>query len=76
MIGKTLLLINKYTMPYVVKQRAGSKNPYDIKKKPGTQTRFKVVNTKTGYIHAKNTTLKKAQSQVRLLKRVEKKKKI
>jgi hypothetical protein len=64
MIGKILLLINQYTMPY------------DIKKKPGAKTRFKVVNTKTGYVHAKNTTLTKAQSQLRLLKQLEKKKKI
>ena len=55
--------------------------PYEIKKKTGTQTRFKVVNTrqgwasasdtKTGYVHSKSTTLKKAQAQVRLLKQVE-----
>jgi hypothetical protein len=62
MIGKILLLINQYTMPYVVK------------KIPGAKTRFKVVNTKTGYVHSKSTTLKKAQTQVRLLKQLEKKK--
>lgn len=45
--------------------------PYKITKKPGTETRFKVVNTKTGYVHAKGTTLKKAQAQVRLLKQIE-----
>lgn len=63
MFGTILFLINKYIMPY------------EIKKKPGTQTRFKVVNTKTGYVHAKGTTLKRAQAQVRLLKQIEAQKK-
>jgi hypothetical protein len=47
--------------------------PYKVVKKPGTETRFKVVNTKTGYVHAKGTTKKKAQAQLRLLERIEKK---
>lgn len=63
MFSKILLLINKYTMPY------------KVIKKPGTQARFKVVNTKTGYVHAKGTTLKRAQAQLRLLKQIEAQKK-
>jgi len=49
--------------------------PYKVIKKPGTQARFKVVNTKTGYVHAKGTTLKRAQAQLRLLKQIEAQKK-
>ena len=49
--------------------------PYKVVKKTGTQTRFKVVNTKTGYVHSKSTTKKKAEAQVRLLEQVEEQKK-
>jgi len=49
--------------------------PYKVVKKTGTETRFKVVNTKTGYVHAKGTTLKRAQAQVRLLNQIEAQKK-
>jgi len=46
-------------MPYaLVKNRNGS---------------FSVVNTKSGYIHAKNTTEKKAKAQMRLLYMLESK---
>ena len=42
--------------------------PYKIEKcnQCGCGT-YKVINTRTGVIHAKHTTLKKAQAQVRLL---------
>jgi cystathionine beta-lyase family protein involved in aluminum resistance len=39
--------------------------PYSLIKNPGGS--FSVVNTKTGYVHAKNTTEKKAKAQMRLL---------
>lgn len=47
--------------------------PYKIKKcdECGCGT-YKVINTKTGQVKAKHTTLKKAQAQVRLLKGKEK----
>lgn len=50
--------------------------PYTIKKctKCGCGT-YKVVNTQTGKVHSKGTTLKKAQSQVRLLEQIHSKKK-
>jgi len=63
MFSKILVFINKTIMPY------------KVVKKPGTETRFKVVNTKTGYVHAKGTTKKKAEAQVKLLNRIEAQKK-
>lgn len=46
-------------MPYsLIKNRSGS---------------FSVVNTKTGYVHAKDTTEKKAKAQIRLLYMMESK---
>jgi hypothetical protein len=47
--------------------------PYAIRKNRGVDT-YKVVNTKTGTIHAKSTTKKNAEAQVRLLESLEKKK--
>lgn len=49
--------------------------PYKVVKKPETKTRYKVINTKTKYVHAKGTTKKKAEAQVRLLERIEAQKK-
>ena len=47
--------------------------PYKIEKcqKCGCGT-YKVINPKTGKVHAKYTTLKKAQAQVRLLESIHK----
>lgn len=47
--------------------------PYKIEKctKCGCGT-YKVITTTTGKVHAKHTTLKKAQAQVKLLKSLEK----
>lgn len=47
--------------------------PYKIEKctKCGCGT-YKVITTTTGKVHAKHTTLKKAQAQVRLLESAEK----
>jgi hypothetical protein len=47
--------------------------PYSIMKNPTGS--FSVINTKTGYIHAKNTTEKKAKAQIRLLYMMESKEK-
>lgn len=46
--------------------------PYAVRKNRGVDT-YKVVNTKTGVIHAKATTKKNAEAQVRLLNSLEKK---
>jgi hypothetical protein len=43
--------------------------PYSLKKI--SARRYSVVNKKTGAIHAKRTTLKKAQSQIRLLNAID-----
>ena len=40
--------------------------PYKIYQIPGG-TFVRVVNTDTGMVHSKHTTLKKAQAQIRLL---------
>jgi hypothetical protein len=47
--------------------------PYKIVKNRGVDT-YKVVNRKTGVIHAKSATKKNAEAQVRLLESLEKKK--
>ena len=47
--------------------------PYAIRKNRGVDT-YKVVNSKTGVIHAKATSKKNAEAQVRLLNSLEKKK--
>ena len=43
--------------------------PYKIVKK--SARRYSVINPKNGKIHAKNTTLKRAKSQVRLLNAID-----
>lgn len=42
--------------------------PYAIRKRGSS---YEVVNTETGRVHAKHTTKKKAEAQVRLLRGVE-----
>ena len=46
--------------------------PYAIK--PAGKNLFKVVNTQTGKVHAKATTMTKAKAQMRLLYMKERKK--
>ena len=43
--------------------------PYKIIKK--SARRYSVINPKNGKVHAKNTTLKRAKSQVRLLNAID-----
>ena len=43
--------------------------PYSIVKNKDNS--YKVVNTATGKVHAKRTTLKKAEAQIRLLHMME-----
>ena len=45
--------------------------PYAIEKNKDDS--YKVVNTATGRVHAKRTTLKKAEAQIRLLHMMESK---
>lgn len=47
--------------------------PYLMEKHPDGS--YSVVNKKTGYIHAKHTTLSKAKAQIRLLGMIEAKEK-
>ncbi len=47
--------------------------PYKIVKNRGKET-YKVINSKTGVIHAKSATKKNAEAQVRLLESLERKK--
>jgi hypothetical protein len=42
--------------------------PYEITLLPNRKTRYQVMNTKSGHIFSKNTTLKRAKKQVRLLR--------
>lgn len=42
--------------------------PYEITLLPNRTTRYQVSNTNTGHVFSKNTTLKKATRQVRLLR--------
>ena len=46
--------------------------PYTIRKNRGVNT-YKVVNSETKVVHAKSTTKKNAEAQVRLLESLEKK---
>jgi len=48
--------------------------PVKVRKLPN-KNRYKVYDPKTGRIHAKSTTLKKAKAQKRLLDQIVKKKK-
>ena len=45
--------------------------PFTIRKLPN-QNKYRVRNKETGKIHAKATTLKKAQKQVRLMTAIDK----
>lgn len=47
--------------------------PYTIRKLPN-KYRYKVYNSISGKVHAKNTTLKKAKRQVALLTKLSKEK--
>lgn len=42
--------------------------PYEITLLPNRTTRYRVTNTNTGHVFSKNTTLRKAKKQVRLLR--------
>jgi len=44
--------------------------PFKIVKK--SNGRYKVINKITGKVHAKNTTLKKAKSQIKLIEYLDK----
>jgi len=48
--------------------------PYAIRK-VRNQNKFKVINTETKEIHAKGTTKKKAEAQIRVLEQLENKNK-
>jgi hypothetical protein len=45
--------------------------PYEIVQVGTYPRRYSVVNIVTGEVHAKNTTLAKAEAQIRLLRAVE-----
>jgi hypothetical protein len=57
-------------MPYYNKIKYNSIiMPYKVVQK--SARRYSVINPKTGKVHAKNTTLKRAKKQVRLLNAID-----
>ena len=50
--------------------------PYSIIKLPGKKNSYQVINRITGKVHAYDTTLQKAKSQIRLMEMLDAHKKI